>query len=1087
MNETVTEIKSQSWHVPAGIVLGAAALFLAVVSLPGELLSAGGLLALWGLTYLMARQQKRLRRYIEALRQHSTSSATLAAHLLLINRAANDMLTHLNRRTAWQTACHAALVIGRAKAAAIFLPDASASALQLTDSTGLNEGQTARYALLPLWQHRETVIVTNAADSDADPALVDLARRGGFVALTVVPLFTSSTPSGSLVLFYDQPHTPAAKQVELLESLAAQVMVIIDNADLFAALEHYAFEMTQLAHLSRISTSNLDLDKMSADAAQILCQIMNMNQVVITLVDEDTPYRLRPVAAYSTDTNTFSWRDYLNFPEMDMLLRQGSHRARLFRADDSDHSPSLMNLLLRHECALLVVVPMVMAEALVGMILLASREQRTFDARQWELLETATNQLAIHIENARLYTTTRRALGQRLEQLALIEDIARQISSSLDFQQVIEHIIEAAQRSTQANLVTLALLNDMGALTVTAQEYGFAGSGDVRRRSYTLDSNVGAAGHVIRSGRQIIIPDNRRFPDYFSPDGEIRYLSSLALPLLRDKKVIGVLTVESVRENFFTEESARFLTNLADHALISITNARMVEEQRYQVSILASLQSLAAQLSSAVDRMKVAGALLETSLNLFAGQEAILFECESNVATIKPLLSQRGDAAQPSLAESPLVMQVAREAAHTGEIQIDQHVRHSGEAQMRATSLACIPLKRGDSVGEVLCVIYTDQHTFSRRDLDTLTLLASQSSGHLENATLYEQIRKGNNRMSAILRSTRDGLILLDQAGNLVEANPAAHRLLEDDLTSYIHSAAWAQEQPAETRRRFERKLATQSLYIEEVVTPVEDVNGASMGHLLVLRDVTEEKLLQDYRDEITNMVVHDLRGPLASIISGVQLVMDEISRVEHEPFLMQTLSLSSDSADKLMQLISTLLDIAKLEAREMLLRPAPVSVARLVDQSVKMLATTAQRAGIDLRVEIPSDLVPVCVDQEMIQRALINLLDNAISFTPSWGEVLVSAQMSAAGDQVEVSVADSGPGIPVSERERIFQKFRQIKGSKMEYSKRGTGLGLTFCKLAVEAHGGRIWVADSCLLPGACIRFTLPVTPSDVEKISGC
>jgi two-component system sensor histidine kinase KdpD len=146
-------------------------------------------------------------------------------------------------------------------------------------------------------------------------------------------------------------------------------------------------------------------------------------------------------------------------------------------------------------------------------------------------------------------------------------------------------------------------------------------------------------------------------------------------------------------------------------------------------------------------------------------------------------------------------------------------------------------------------------------------------------------------------------------------------------------------------------------------------------------------------------------------------------------------------------------------------------------------LSGSLEEANIDLDVEVDPDLTPLNIDPVIIQRVLVNLLDNALRHTPTDGRILLTARRK--GSDVIIRVADSGPGIPAGERDRIFERFRQVKDNIPVRGPKGSGLGLTFCKLAVEAHEGHIWVDTDGPLSGACIALSLPMaavpTPATV------
>jgi PAS domain S-box-containing protein len=411
-------------------------------------------------------------------------------------------------------------------------------------------------------------------------------------------------------------------------------------------------------------------------------------------------------------------------------------------------------------------------------------------------------------------------------------------------------------------------------------------------------------------------------------------------------------------------------------------------------------------------------------------------------------------------------------------------------------------------VQQVLCIAFPGGRGLKQREMDSLKLLASQAVGHLENAALVEQIRAGSNRMRAILNSTRDGVLLLDRDGVLLECNPAAERLLGFEKEEFVgqHLVAMLmrllkENEPSGmgynreelktlarqlrleperiTRREFSQVNAGQVIYLEEIGSPVRSDRGDVIGRLLVLRDVSEQRLVAEYRDEITRMMVHDLRGPLWSIQTGIALAKSDVDAVKpdtpHDFSLVQeTLKISEQSARDLMRIVDSLLDIARLERRELPLRRVPASLSALVAAASATLGSAVAEANLEIDVQVPAELPRIYVDEDIMRRVLVNLLDNAVRHSPQGSRILVLAQ--AQGSEVRIQVCDSGRGIPVTERDRIFDRFRQIKENAPVRGSKGSGLGLTFCKLAIEAHGGHIWVDAQGPLPGACFSVTVPV-----------
>ena len=266
---------------------------------------------------------------------------------------------------------------------------------------------------------------------------------------------------------------------------------------------------------------------------------------------------------------------------------------------------------------------------------------------------------------------------------------------------------------------------------------------------------------------------------------------------------------------------------------------------------------------------------------------------------------------------------------------------------------------------------------------------------------------------------------------------------------------------------------------IEKTLTYVQQTRDAMRAEeYRIAKEVAEQnyrqlKALEQLRDDLTHMIVHDLRVPLTSIISGLQTlqVIGDLNADQAE-----MLSISLDGGQMLLDLINDLLDISKCEDGSMQLEYAPVSPAALVDRSLRDLGYLAQTRGVALNAELPAEDPELRADEDKLRRMLSNLVGNALKFTPREGLVTVSARHD--GDVVRFDVRDTGEGIPAEAFDRIFDKFGQVESRKAGRMM-STGLGLTFCKMAAEAHGGRIWV-ESRLGEGSTFSFVIPSEPSE-------
>jgi signal transduction histidine kinase len=235
---------------------------------------------------------------------------------------------------------------------------------------------------------------------------------------------------------------------------------------------------------------------------------------------------------------------------------------------------------------------------------------------------------------------------------------------------------------------------------------------------------------------------------------------------------------------------------------------------------------------------------------------------------------------------------------------------------------------------------------------------------------------------------------------------------------------------------------------------------------------------LQRLRQETSDLIVHDLRNPLQNIMGALQL-LPVVLPEEAWQANRELLEIAQSGCDRMQLLIETLLDVARIESGEMHLDLSATSLPGVVEMVTHRM-TSFSRGNINLQITFPPSLPTVMVDQNLLDRVLTNLIDNAVKHTPPGGLVIVAAEVLQG--EMAISVTDSGPGIPPEERERIFERFTQTTGEKRR--RRGFGLGLTFCRLTVQAHGGRIWAESGENGKGSRFVFTLPLAPAEMTNV---
>ena len=356
-------------------------------------------------------------------------------------------------------------------------------------------------------------------------------------------------------------------------------------------------------------------------------------------------------------------------------------------------------------------------------------------------------------------------------------------------------------------------------------------------------------------------------------------------------------------------------------------------------------------------------------------------------------------------------------------------------------------------------------------------------------------------RLETMLEAAGEGVYQVDQRGGCTYINPAAASLLgyhprelrgkdmarllyhnpEDPLTAEADS----DQNPirralktGETARQEDDLLWRRdgsSFPAATVASPIITSRGLR-GAVVTFSDISERKSAEVLRDDLTGMIVHDLRTPLTSLLTGLQTLSlaGELNETQTE-----ILGIAVGGGEMLLAMVGDLLDISKMEAGLTRLEKRPVNGAELIEQALSQTAPLARQNGLRVARHIAPDLPAVNADEDKLRRALINLLGNAVKFTPRGGIVTIAASYDPAERGIVFAVGDTGEGIPAHALKRIFEKFGQVESRKAG-RKMSTGLGLTFCKLVAEAHGGRIWV-ESKLGKGSRFLFTIPsaITPN--------
>lgn len=588
---------------------------------------------------------------------------------------------------------------------------------------------------------------------------------------------------------------------------------------------------------------------------------------------------------------------------------------------------------------------------------------------------------------------------------------------------------------------------------------------DTPRARFKLGQGI--AGVVGQSLQPLVVPDIAREARFLSL-GARDICSMISVPIVgAGSQLLGVITAVSADTNSFAERELMLLGTIADMAALSIV--QLVHAHRLQV-----LNYLGQQLLAATST--------EQGFNLL----------RDSLLTLIPLdllyLQEAGKEQYPALQWcSPMAVPLHApkdfsSAAPEGPRLLTVQEAHDLLDQ-NATAACCgswlvLPLTAsGELLGHLIAGTVRSG-AYKTDQIKTLETIGSQMALWMKNQRLYERARAQGERLEAVFGSSSDAILMLsDQV--VTRINPAATVLLglreeecvgrhKDDLLRLLP----VDDLLSEDAHLYGIETATGVREIEMFSSAVA-VDGVKRT-IITLRDITEQRQLDRVKAGFISMVSHELRTPLNSVLGFSDILLTGAAGSINED-QREFLGHIKSSSRHLVQLVNDILDLSRIDAGHFRLNVGPLLPGMLVRQVVAELSGLAGAAQVDLLSEVAPGLPPIQGDARRIEQVLINLVGNALKFTPQGGTVRV--RVGAECDHLLFSVLDNGAGIHEEEREKIFERFYQ-PATTPGLATKGSGLGLTIAKHLVEQHQGRIWL-ESEVGVGSAFHFSLPILPA--------
>ena len=951
-----------------------------------------------------------------------------------------------------------------------------------------------------------------------EPRLLNLASRRSDSAMDfsdigldpsawiAVPLVSGGVTLGCIALYHTLPQGRFDDgDMQSLTMLAGQLGVAVDHALLFEQTRSRAEALASLAQITASLSSTLDPETALELVTESLIRVGGGQKAAIFLLDEGRKQLVLARSLNLSDGFAAS-SSSIGLEQLDRLLAFHAHQPVLIPdLAEARHSPELHRLLEREGIRAYADFPLLTPEGIIGQVSVYFTDAQVFPPSQVDLLKTFAAQAAIAVANSRAHAATDKALQKRVDQLSALEEIGREMTSTLEPEALFSTILKHALRITDAHLGHLAVSDAAKAGFRIVAQSGYPEGSPAARSDCLYPSDRGITGRTLRTGKTWNVSELQIAPGQVDWSGG-RSRSVLSVPVLRQGRCLGVLTLESGRPASFSEEDEKLVAQLAAQAAVALTNAGLYQQVEARLREQSLLYQASAQIAATLETEGVALAAADSLCVALSADAAILSRWDGQAGLLSIQAAVEGGRPAPRSAASPAPierMPALKDCIERGQpVQFTVATAPSAEdaAYLRerrgAGSLLATPIVLGAQSIGVLEVFSRTPRVFDENELRTARTIVSQAAIGLQNAYLFRRISESHDRLMAVLDSTLEGVLMADTLGRILLANRqlenltglrvdrSVGRTLTDpelrasgalgyrageleNLLSGLRSGDVSPVGPSpfEVDHPARRTL-------ERIETPVSDAGGILIGWLIAIRDATEERKLEQVRRQLTEMIVHDLRSPLTAILSSLKL-LDAVASASPSPLGSQALSVSRRSCQQMLGLVNSLLDLARLERGELELTLSPVDLRGLCEETAAQYIHEANEQGVILKWECCGKIPQLVADPEKLSRVLGNLLDNALKFTPQGGSI--DLRIEDAGESVLISLSDTGPGIPEEYRESVFERFTQVPGTAGK--RRGTGLGLAFAKLAVEAHGGTIWACDA-EPEGACFRMRLPLRP---------
>lgn len=875
-------------------------------------------------------------------------------------------------------------------------------------------------------------------------------------------------------------------------------------------------EVQALSRISQALTGNLNLQSLYSALYEQIQSLMNIRYFKVVLYKEDTHhynYVYVVIDGKPEAHDIFYIPDDLQLIQRVMVTRQPVHIQ-----DNVQNNALTLGLSAPAKLTSWLGVPLLSGNTIIGALIVSEVDDKHhFEDTDKSLLSIIAGTASVAIENTRLYEQQ----SQRAEQLTTLNKVATLLSGTLLRDDVVDIIISSASTITEGHAVAFYLTsagrkNRLQFVKSAGLSDTFANNPPLPQlteqfENISIDSKI-IKPYIIENIEHI--PRTVPMRSHMITEGMGAWVE---LPLQLNNNNHGIICIFYNEAQSFAAEQITLMEAYATQASQAVNNALMyaVTDEALEIRIeqLYALAAMGRLLNATTDSVKICDVVLNYAGDATKADRGFTVLFNPDHSTIHVCAEREYD-------NSLITIDNLTQGLNAHVLETHQAIRsddirfESGYLPIipNTRSLLIVPLIRGKEFLGLIRLESENVRAFTDGDLHFVSQIANQAITAIDNTLLFQRIRTTRDSLQTILDGMEDGIIMINAEKVVTIANPPIAMLgvqpeaiigkhidvLLNDPELHFVSRLGFEDVNALTqvldhlnhqrywRNHLVHEYSTTEadntrIFIKRLLIPVNnDDDRVASGVLMVFYDKTEEHKLAQVRDSLSQMIVHDLRSPLTAVTTSLTLLRTiSIEDDKLKPIIEKTTSASQQAIQQVLSRINSLLDVSKMESGLIEINQEPSELTTVVDNVLISLSPLAHEMNVTLKNNIPDTLPLLLIDRDKIERVLQNLVDNALKYSDKDGQVIVGVAQSTKNN-IRIDIVDEGPGIPDQYKTTVFNRYAQIEGRNS--IRGGVGLGLTFCRMVTEAHGGKIWVEDNPA-GGSIFSLTLPTATDQIRS----